>query len=199
MSRSAPTDRPYHHGQLREALLDAAVELLVTHKASQISLRAVARQAGVSHAAPYHYFADRNRLLSALAERCFQMFYAAQQEATTTQTDPTEQLIALGEAYVQFALQHPNAYSLIFDPEYCGPQNSSTALHSLIQANQELLTQTIKAVQATGHLPNHNQNSDLLAPALWGTVHGLAQLILLGHLPPEITAATLRALLYAAL
>ena len=74
-------ERPYHHGQLREALLSAAFELLADHPARQISLREIARHAGVSHAAPYHYFSDRQQLLGALAERCMDAFYEAQLRA----------------------------------------------------------------------------------------------------------------------
>lgn len=192
MSRSAEAGRPYHHGQLREALLDAAFELLQRQTASQISLREIARQAGVSHAAPYHYFPDRTQLLSALAEKCNTLFYAAQAHAARTQTDPTERLIALGEAYVQFAAQHPNAFTLIFDPEFCPPgEGSATA--KIIKANHALLTQTIQDARAIGSL--QPRDAAHLSAALWGTVHGLAHLVLLGHLPAEVVPHALRAML----
>lgn len=188
--------RPYHHGHLRGALLDAAFQLLDTHSAGQISLREIARQAGVSHAAPYHYFPDRTQLMAALAEKCNEQFYQAQLKAVQRVQAPdgqAERLLALGEAYVQFAVQHPNAFSLIYDPEFCPVGKHQGATSDIIQANHDLLTQTIQNTQDAGHLTG--QDPVILSAALWGTVHGLAHLVLLGHLSADIVPTTLRVLI----
>ncbi|WP_415784303.1 TetR/AcrR family transcriptional regulator [Deinococcus saxicola] len=192
MSRLKEAGSPYHHGQLREALLDAAFELLGTQNVNQISLREIARQAGVSHAAPYHYFPDRAQLLGALAEKCNALFYTAQEKAVQAQSSPTERLMALGQAYVHFATAHPNAFSLIFDPEICPPNGSDTSAATSVQANHELLGRVIHDCQAAGYFPGHD--SAVVGAALWATVHGLAHLILLGHLPEGVVPDALRTL-----
>lgn len=188
-SQSAAQQRPYHHGQLREALLSTAFDLLQEQQAGLISLRQVAKHAGVSHAAPYHYFPDRQQLLLALAERCMEAFYQKQIDAyEEAGPDPVHQLIAIGEAYIQFALQHTNAFHLIFDPNLCTPDQPSP-VH---QANMELLRSTVERCMAQGSVPP--QNPDVVAAGMWGTVHGLAQLILLGHLPAAAARPALQAL-----
>lgn len=193
VSRSSAQDRPYHHGQLREALLDAAYALLQTHTAAQISLREVARHAGVSHAAPYHHFPDRQTLLSALAQRCNEEFYAAQEQATRAETDPVRKLLALGHAYITFAQQHPNAFTLIYSPEYCPSGGGDRATAAIQEANRELLLNSIQELQTAGYFAG--QDIAALSTALWGTVHGLAHLTLLGLLPAKAVPATLQALI----
>ena len=193
MSRSSAPDRPYHHGQLRDALLTAAFEQLQEISAHQISLRGVARHAGVSHAAPYHYFPDRAQLLAALAVTCNEQFLDVQRRAVEAQTQPVARLLAMGEAYIQFATQHPNAFALIFDPATCPPDHSNPDTAPFIRANHELLDDLIRAAQDAGQLPK--DDPQIRAAALWGTVHGLAQLVQLGHLPAEVVPAALRTLI----
>lgn len=183
-------ERPYHHGQLREALLSAAFELLAQHPARQISLREIARHAGVSHAAPYHYFSDRQQLLGALAERCMDAFYEAQlRAAQQAGAHPGAQLLAIGQAYIDFATQQTHAFALIYDPEVCRPGQESAA-H---RANHDLLLGTAQRCVTRGLLPD--SPPEVLAAGLWSTVHGLANLILLGHLPLMVAQPALRALI----
>ncbi|CAM3268147.1 hypothetical protein DEDE109153_08675 [Deinococcus deserti] len=116
-------------------------------------------------------------------------FYQKQVEAfERAGPDPLHQLVAIGEAYIQFALQHTNAFHLIFDPSLCIPDQPSP-VH---QANQQLLRFTIERCMAQGSVPPNDP--DLVAAGMWGTVHGLAQLILLGHLPAEAARPALQAL-----
>jgi len=187
---TAQKGRPYHHGQLREALLNSAFELLAGQPARQISLREIARHAGVSHAAPYHYFPDRQQLLGALAERCVSAFYEAQRRAAEEAgADPGAQLLALGGAYIDFAVQQTHAFQLIYDPEVCRPGQESV-VH---QANHQLLLQTAQRCVAQGLLPD--SPPEVLAAGLWSTVHGLANLILLGHLPLAVAQPALQTLI----
>lgn len=186
------TRSPYHHGQLREALIEAAYELLQHQPAYQISLRSIARQAGVSHAAPYNHFSDRTDLLVALATRCMASFYETQATAVANQTDAREQLLALGEAYVSYAITHPNEFQLIFDPDISPPGSPPLGLAPVIENHTALLHGTVEAALHAGYLPHGDP--DAISAALWSQVHGLAHLILLGHLPAEAAGMILRAL-----
>lgn len=192
MSSSVSAARAYHHGDLRAALLAAARDLLRTQPARSLSLREVARRAGVSHAAPAHHFGDRQGLLVALALDCMTEFVTAQEQAA--QPDPLGRLLGVGAAYVAYAAQHPQAFTLIFDPEICPPDRPSP-LAPLIERNHALLDGLIREALHAGQL--RSDQPQALAAALWGTVHGLAQLVLLGHLPPGAVPAALHALLTA--
>ena len=193
VSSSIESDHPYHHGNLRQALLEAAFELLATRPAVQLSLREVARAAGVSHAAPYHYFADRDSLLKAVGAECMRRFLQAQQTAVARRRAPVERLIALGLAYVRFAHEQPNAFALVFDAQLCPPGAPNADSAPLIAANEALLRDCVAALQQADDVPD--VDGDALGAALWGTVHGLAQLVMAGHLPMDAVEPALRALL----
>ena len=109
MSTSIRKRGGYHHGDLRAAVLQAAGEILETEGLSGLSLREAARRAGVSHNAPYRHFADRESLLAALAAEGFGLLAAAQREAAAKIG-----LRGMGEAYVRFALAHPERFQLMF-------------------------------------------------------------------------------------
>ncbi|MBZ9714309.1 TetR/AcrR family transcriptional regulator [Deinococcus multiflagellatus] len=192
MSSSRGSARPYHHGLLRQELLTAARTLLAGRPAAELSLREVARQAGVSHAAPYHHFSDRHALLLALGEVCMTEFVVAQEQAAAAPPTPLARLVALGEAYVGYAAQHPHAFTLIFDPQVC-PPGSVSPLAPLIERNQTLLARLLAEAQASGDL--QTAQPEVVAQGLWATVHGLAHLVMSGHLPPHATAQILWGLL----
>src|SRR5689334_17929899 len=118
----------YHHGNLRTALEDAALDLLETTSAPNISLREVARRAGVSHNAPYHHFGDRAALLGALGVRGMADLLKAQEEAVATADGIVAQVRALGIAYVQYAAAHPQGFALVFDPDYCSAEDPSSEM-----------------------------------------------------------------------
>lgn len=189
MSRSTG----YHHGNLQEALEDAALELLETQSAARISLREVARRAGVSHNAPYHHFGDRAALLGALGVRGMAALLAAQEAAVAEAGTPIERVRALGLAYVRYAAAHPQAFSLVFDPDYCAADTPSAGMAPLIARNEELLQGEVAALveQEPSFAGRH---PEALAAALWATVHGMAQLVMLGHLPLEVAEPALAAL-----
>jgi len=189
MSRSSG----YHHGNLQAALEDAALELLETQSAARISLREVARRAGVSHNAPYHHFGDRAALLSALGVRGMAALLAAQEEVVAGAETPVERVRVLGLAYVRYAAAHPQTFSLVFDPDYCTTEQTSAQMEPLVARNQQLLLDEVTAL--VEQVPTFaGRDPALLAAALWATVHGMAQLVMLGHLPLEAVEGSLAAL-----
>lgn len=190
VSRSAPT---YHHGDLRAALERAALELLETVPASKLSLREVARRAGVSHNAPYHHFGDRADLLRAIAVRAMSELLAAQEEAVAAASGPVERLTAMLGAYVDYAADHPQAFALVFDPEYCAAGNPSEAMAPLITRNEQLLAEEVGGLL---RLPRFaGRDPEALAAGLWATVHGMSELVVLGHLPRDVAVPAATALL----
>ncbi|MDN4163089.1 TetR/AcrR family transcriptional regulator [Nocardioides abyssi] len=189
MSRSSSA---YHHGDLRRALVDAGTALLEEQSPTNVSLREVARRAGVSHAAPYHHFGDRGGLLKAIGDGCMRDFLDRQEAAAAAEADPAERLVALGEAYVSFAAERPHAFALVFDPELCPPQDPSPERAPLIARNEELLAECVAAWLT--HRDRGPEDLEALATAFWGTVHGLAALVGEGQLDRGQVAPALHAL-----
>ena len=107
--------RPYHHGDLRRALIDAASRLLEAEGPSALSLRAVAREAGVSPAAPYHHFKDKGELLEAVAHEGWTLLDEALAKAKAAAPSPQEAMNDLGVAYVCFARENPALYRIMYD------------------------------------------------------------------------------------
>src|ERR1700688_2080962 len=103
-------DSPYHHGALRDALLEAAERVLERDGLAGLTLRAVAREAGVSHAAPTHHFGDLTGLVSELAAIGFRQFNAAMASACDSATTPLSRALARPKAYVAYAQAHPGMY-----------------------------------------------------------------------------------------
>src|SRR5258708_5215036 len=113
----ASEETPYHHGALRDALLQAAERVLERDGLAGLTLRAVAREAGVSHAAPTHHFGDLTGLVSELAAIGFRQFNAAMVAASGTGTSPMDKAMARAKTYVAYAQAHPGMYGLMFRTE----------------------------------------------------------------------------------
>ena len=109
----------YHHGDLRNALVNIGVAMLAEEGVEALSLRGLARRAGVSHNAPYQHFADKDALLAAIAEQGFGLLAdAIESSQTDAGTDSfRERLIAAGQGYVRFAIEHPHHFRLMFGPQ----------------------------------------------------------------------------------
>lgn len=171
----------YHHGNLRQALISGAIALIAERDVSSLSLREVARRVGVSHAAPYRHFQDKESLLAAVAEEGFIGLTAAMNKGIQqVPNDPLKRLEAIGVAYVQFAIAHPSHYRVMFG-RYQGEQ----ALHPEPaqvgwQAFQVLLN-VIEAGQAAEAV--RSAEAMQLTWVAWSTVHGLAMLLIDGRLP----------------
>ena len=192
MTFSDPS-RPYHHGHLRRALLDAALQVLIEEGLAGLTLRAVARRAGVSEAAPYHHFASKAALIEALVRETFQQLAQALQEAVqATPGSPLDQLVATGVAYVRFALEHRASFSILYRPELRDlsrpTQDADGVTRSPIDragmAAYQVLLDAIVACQQTGEVVPGDPLP--LALTAWATVHGLAQLLLDGVVGAEI-------------
>ena len=154
--------RRYHHGDLRAAILRAAEELLEKQGLEGLSLREAARRARVSHAAPYRHFPTRDALLAALAARGFERFRAEMEAA-----EQSGGLRARGEAYVRFALAHPQLFRLMFGPR---PDGGNAALSEQAARTFGSLQQSIAA--------HAGREAPYASIAAWALVHGLSHLLL---------------------
>jgi AcrR family transcriptional regulator len=190
MSASKAT---YHHGDLRAACLRAAMELLEEGGEAALSLRAVARRAGVSPAAPYRHYADREALVSAVAAVGYRELAERLVAAHPFPSTP-EQLASVAVAYVQFALERPALFRIMFG-EPCDRDNDErgAAAAAVSMYVREIVQRSFPQADA-----------DALATAIWALAHGLAFLHLDGKLDassPSVVAgrvsATIRALLTA--
>ena len=165
-----PPPRPYHHGHLRDTLLDAADAFLATHDAATLTLRELAKAAGVSHAAPYHHFAGRDELLAGVAEHAFDRLGDALAAAAAA-PDAAHALLDIGEAYVREAVAHPAQFRLMF-----GPMLARKAQHpGLKRAAERAFTVLLEA--ASRHAPERGLE---LALAGWSLSHGAANLAIDG-------------------
>jgi AcrR family transcriptional regulator len=181
----------YHHGALREALLTATLELIEAEGIGAVSLRQVARAAGVSPGAPYHHFADRAALLSALSDEGFRRLATALCDTKANAATPVEALTAMIETYVHFARRNPAYFQLMFRPElkksHKSPQGEEASEDAFA-----VLHETVEACVAAGLMARVDK--EVLAMTLWSLVHGLASLWLDGHLahhtddPEELTS-----------
>src|SRR3954471_12975444 len=109
--------RPYHHGDLRRTLLDTALKMVKEAGPGALSLRELARRAGVSHAAPYRHFASREALIGALAVEGFRGLGAEMQACAGDERDPMRRFRALGVAYVRYAVAHPGHFKVMFSSD----------------------------------------------------------------------------------
>ena len=181
--------RPYHHGDLRAALLAAAEAELAERGIEAFSLRAVAKRAGVSHAAPAHHFGDVTGLLTALAAEGFRSFLAHMTARSTPDDPPAQRMQAAGLGYVDFAQSRPALFRLIFSsrrPDFADPD--------LCAASEAAYGHLVALVAELG-----GGQTDVLA--IWALAHGAADLIAGGRLkgldqmPPDARDAVLRAML----
>jgi AcrR family transcriptional regulator len=183
----------YHHGDLREACIRAALELLEEGGGTELSLRAVARRAGVSPAAPYRHYADREALVSAVAAVGYRDLAQRLAAAHPSPSTP-EQLARVATAYVQFALERPALFRIMFG-EPCDRDNDER-----VAATAAVSHYVRGIVERT--FPD--ADGEALATAIWAVVHGLAFLHLDGKLDApnraavaERVTAAIRALLSA--
>ncbi|MFO0625818.1 MAG: TetR/AcrR family transcriptional regulator [Polyangiales bacterium] len=174
----AKTERRYHHGDLRRALMDAALDTVAEGGVPALSLREAARRAGVSNAAPYHHFEGVQALVGALCEEGFAGLDASMRAASEGIDDPGARMVALGRAYVRFAVAHPAHYRLMFSVAPKDPMLSATDLEALPAFG--LMLRQIWAMQAAGLAPRGDAAP--LALMAWSSVHGLASLLLDGPL-----------------
>jgi AcrR family transcriptional regulator len=162
----------YHHGDLRRALLDASLALISEEGFGALSLREVARRAGVTHAAPYRHFADKEALLAAVAEEGFHAMAARMRQSMARESMPLRRLGACGVAYVLFAVDNAAHFRVMFGPHFTRPLESAAADED--PNAFELLLDTIIEAQRAGEVREGDAHA--LARTCWSLVHGLASL-----------------------
>ncbi len=172
--------KTYHHGDLKNALIKAGVEILAKDGVSGLSLRKVASKAGVSHSAPYSHFADKQALIAAISTEGFRQLYErVSAVAEEYKTKPSMQLVEVAWTYVQFALDDRDRFKVMFSgilekereyPEFVAES----------QRNFQLVKMIVEANQAAGVL--RSGPSDLVALSAWGIIHGFIMLLLEGQI-----------------
>lgn len=160
----------YHHGNLRDALVLAALDILQTHGIEHLSLRTLARATGVTQAAPYSHFKDKNALLAAIAETGFRRLALCMAEAATGQRDPVLRIEKLMTGYVRFALENRPLFRLMFAHELADmkpfPTLAMTAGKSYAQFSAALSAQ---------NAPQHD--TGFMTVAVWSLCQGLSSLL----------------------
>lgn len=173
---TAPSRPQYHHGDLKAVILAGAAQLVAERGADGVSLRQLARKAGVSHAAPAHHFTDRRGLFTALAAEGFWLLCEALKAARGDFVDA-----AL--AYVRFAIDHPGHYAVMFDRSLVDPADGE------LTAAQAAAGSELSRGVATLADPRAKRDPAGAELAAWSLVHGFAMLWLNNAVPPEIASA----------
>jgi AcrR family transcriptional regulator len=178
---------PARGNDLRQALLDGVRDAVREHGASAVSLRDVARRAGVSHAAPAHYFGSKSGLLTAFAVQGFSQMAATvfEEIARTAPNDGPSTLAAIGRGYVRFAIASPSHIEVMFRVDAL--DTASPALTQVTDATYALLGDTIRRCGEEGALGG--RDSALVAISAWSLVHGLASLWISGWLEGRAPSA----------
>lgn len=168
------SEKNYHHGNLRSALLNTALEQLETTGADALSLRAIARSIGVSQTAPYRHFEDKNELLTALATRGYQDLIQALRQAGQGAGDtPEAQMRAFAHCYVQYAREHRELFKLMFGPSL-EPAGTKSELHDVTLATFNLVRKIVHKSIESGSMID--ADVDYLSNAAWSSIYGLALL-----------------------
>jgi AcrR family transcriptional regulator len=180
---AAPRTRAYHHGDLKNALLTAAIELIAVSGARALSLREVARATGVSHASTYRHFPNKESVLAAIAEQGFrELTRQMDRAALLPPRAPLQSLHRVGMAYVAFGRAHPHHLQIMFGDLI----TSHETYPSLLEASGaafEVLLSTVRAGQKAGVIRGSDEH--LVSFAAWSQVHGLALLMGSGHIPVD--------------
>ena len=179
---SETKDRSYHHGDLRHALIDTALNMLATDQNWTFTLREVARRTGVSHAAPYKHFRDREELLRELARIGFDQLAETMTRAMFSNgLTIRERFTAGAQACIDFAFRNPGLYRLMFSAD--ADKTADPHLHDTAMRTFHVLLQLLEEGQRDGSfrpVPISGQ-----AAACWAQVHGLAMLAISGQLLEE--------------
>jgi len=171
-----PRKKSYHHGDLKNALIKAGADILSKEGVSALSLRKVAHKAGVSHAAPYAHFADKQALIAAISTEGYKKLYEKiAHVAGQYQADPLRRLVEASWAYVQFALDEPDQFKVtlsgMIEKEQDYPAFVETARQTF-----SLVVDIVAQCQQAGIL--RNGPADLVAVSAWSLIHGFVTLLL---------------------
>lgn len=168
----------YHHGNLRQTLLDAAVALIQESGVEALSVRHLADRVGVSRTAPYHHFVDKHNLLCCLAEEGFMLWQALPADWDDSSLSLSQQVSALVAAYVDFATQHRAHYDLMFGREIWRDKSVTPSLKA---AAHQVFKEHVKRVgRWRGDEDGSSEESLRMAQVSWGTLHGVSRLFIDG-------------------
>ncbi len=163
---------PYHHGDLRSALIDAALDIINELGPRGLSIREVARRTRVSHSAPYRHFSDKDALILAVVERGFEiMAETVDQHKAEAGPDSADQFIGAGLAYITFAFNHPAYYRIMFSGDLLV---TSQLLQHTGKTIFETLVNDLKACQQLGIIRGGDPKT--MAIGIWSTMHGFVTL-----------------------
>ena len=176
----APSEQ---HGDVRRLVLDAAIAIIETDGADSLSMREVARQAGVSHQAPYHYFGDRSGIFAAISEEGFTGLAQAFRDVHETEMPAAK---AGFIAYLNFAREHVGHFRVMFRNDICG-----VATHALTQTAADSAFDELRLMVSRITGPEIDPNKAFtFAAMLWSLSHGLATLVIDGPLPNKVPPGT---------
>jgi len=177
--RAAPARRPYHHGNLRRALLDQAVATIRDEGVEGLTLREIGAQVGVSRTALYRHFADKRALLGAVATEGFRMLRRQLVDAWEDGGRGRTGFDAMGSAYIEFAVANPSHYRVMFggfvDPRASDPELAAEAAGAF-----QALVDALAALQREAVVRGDDTVS--MARFVWAVVHGVAMLAIDGQL-----------------
>lgn len=178
----ATAERNYHHGDLRSALLEAALATVEAEGAQALSFRELARIAKVSPGAPYHHFRDKSELMAMLAKRGFEVLQTELETSCSAGSDPVNCLYKLVEAYLGFARGSPKLYALLFAPEIARPENLDL-IEPDAMACFERLQGALAVVDPTAKPDVIHER----ALTVWSLLHGLVTLLEMGPLTRKLS------------
>jgi AcrR family transcriptional regulator len=167
----------YHHGNLRLALIDAAIEQIKEQGVEKLSMRAIARTVGVSQTAPYRHFKDKNHLLSEVATQAFSELYEASYAVVEQNRTPLQNIQAAGLVYLRYAIDNPEKYRILFGSRIQNRRSYATMVEAGEKSFQILIDQVERGIAEGDFIPGC---ALILANTLWTQVHGAASLILDG-------------------
>lgn len=180
------SEKTYHHGDLKNALIQAGIEILAEEGVGGLSLRKAARRAGVSHGAPYAHFADKQTLIAAIASDGHQKINDRLEGVLAAHPDdPLRQFTGAVWAYMQFGLESPAHYKVTFsgaiENEHIHPDFMEYS-----QRNMRLLKTIVERCRAAGIFNSAEMETELQAFSVWGLIHGMVSLMIQGQLPGNL-------------
>ena len=194
-ARRAAPPRPYHHGNLVSALVEAALALLDETQDWAFSLREVARRAGVSHNAPYKHFPEKRDLLAAVAARGFEALAERTLSALEGMTGARARLVACGRAFVAHAIANPALYRLMFGAALTSPDAGRPPIEKVAAAKARAILDALVAdAVRSGAFPSSMANpreGAAASLAMWSMLHGLAMLAIDDFVGPPKEVETL--------
>jgi AcrR family transcriptional regulator len=175
----------YHHGDLKNALIQAGIKILSRDGLSALSLRNVAKQAGVSHTAPYAHFADKQALIAAIAAAGFAKLYGKLAAAPQSTSDPLQRLFATAHAYLQFALDEPDHFNITFS----GAVEAEKDYPEYVEQSQRCFRLVVTLVADCQSVALFaGEDPQLLAVSIWSCIHGFVQLLFANQFPSVLLA-----------